>query len=236
MGTKERELTEKELIAIFEAGMNNVNYKGKGKKKTINVMKKIIIAFIMLFSITAMSQESVQIGDQIWMKSNLNTSGGVCYGNNPSNCFTMGGLYTWEQAMAGSTEEGAQGVCPSGWHIPTLAEVEVLYTTLGGQSVAAPKMKMTGKWEFARATCTPQPTNESKFCAIPAGTRFSTGTFIGGTNTTMWWTSTRVEGTLPNDDAAYYFGVRYCSTDGKIGQLYTNPIKAQAISVRCIKD
>ncbi|PIU75308.1 MAG: hypothetical protein COS76_01505, partial [Candidatus Portnoybacteria bacterium CG06_land_8_20_14_3_00_39_12] len=33
-----------------------------------------------------------------------------------------GGLYQWNQAMCGSTTEGAQGICPAGWHIATDAE------------------------------------------------------------------------------------------------------------------
>ncbi|MCK5839899.1 MAG: hypothetical protein KAG99_08620, partial [Bacteroidales bacterium] len=40
--------------------------------------------------------------------------------------------------------EGAQGICPSGWHIPTDAEWTDLENYLGGGSVAGGKMKSTG--------------------------------------------------------------------------------------------
>ena len=37
-----------------------------------------------------------------------------CYSDNEANCTTYGGLYQWNQAMCGSTTEGAQGICPTG--------------------------------------------------------------------------------------------------------------------------
>jgi len=41
--------------------------------------------------------------------------------------FTNEGLlYQWSAAMNGDTQEGARGICPSGWHIPTDAEWHTL--------------------------------------------------------------------------------------------------------------
>jgi uncharacterized protein (TIGR02145 family) len=48
---------------------------------------------------------------------------------NGENCHlapTHGLLYQWSAAMNGSEEEGAQGLCPTGWHIPALSELEAL--------------------------------------------------------------------------------------------------------------
>jgi uncharacterized protein (TIGR02145 family) len=45
-------------------------------------------------------------------------------------------FYQWNAAMAGSTTEGAQGICPSGWHIPTNADWDQLQSTLGSSTTA----------------------------------------------------------------------------------------------------
>lgn len=87
--------------------------------------------------------DTLQIGAQCWMKQNLNigtrinsgtaqTNNAIiekyCYSNSGANCTTNhptepdGGLYTWNEAMQYVTTSGAQGICPSGWHIPTDTE------------------------------------------------------------------------------------------------------------------
>ena len=78
---------------------------------------------------------TVLIGDQCWMKENLNTTRDAagnnitryCYDNNTTNCDLYGGLYTWATVMngAGSSNNnpsGVQGICPTGWHVPSDAE------------------------------------------------------------------------------------------------------------------
>ncbi len=78
---------------------------------------------------------TVQIGDQCWMKENLNTTrdaGGndisrLCFNNNFENCDLYGGLYTWATMMNGSAGSNTnpsdvQGICSNGWHLPSDAE------------------------------------------------------------------------------------------------------------------
>lgn len=66
-------------------------------------------------------------GDQIWMIENLratvNPNGdeisSVAVESHDSAHVNYGRLYSWNVAMNDSTNQGAQGICPDGWHIPT---------------------------------------------------------------------------------------------------------------------
>ena len=93
---------------------------------------------------------TVQIGNQCWMKENLRTthysngiiiplgfpgSGSAKYRNYPNDDSTLvntyGYLYNWHAAMNGSGQSnsnpsGVQGACPAGWHIPSKSEWEQL--------------------------------------------------------------------------------------------------------------
>ncbi len=78
------------------------------------------------------SYSTVDINGQCWMAENLNVGNMVtggqndngiieksCYQHNTTYCDTYGGLYQWNEMMEYTTTEGAQGICPDGWHIPS---------------------------------------------------------------------------------------------------------------------
>ena len=132
---------------------------------------------------------TVTIGTQTWFKDNLNagvmlasgsinpTNDGViqkwCYSNSTTNCNTEGGLYDWDEAMSYGTTEGAQGICPSGWHIPSQAEYTTLITFLGSES--GTKLKEYGSSGF-----------EGKL----SGARDITGVYVYATSYGYFWSST----------------------------------------------
>lgn len=53
------------------------------------------------------------------------------YGNNDSNALTDGLLYLWTAAMNRNVVSRGQGVCPTGFHVPTVCEFRFLLHGLG---------------------------------------------------------------------------------------------------------
>lgn len=84
---------------------------------------------------------TIQVGNQCWMKENLKTGvmvigwsnmtdNGIterfCHYNDEENCDLYGALYKWDEMMNYTSAGGAQGICPDGWHIPTDDEFKIL--------------------------------------------------------------------------------------------------------------
>lgn len=83
----------------------------------------------------------VAIGDQVWMRTNLNEEvpGSWCYNENPELCKIYGRLYTWEAASK---------ACPAGWRLPTASEWDQLVETLERTNQVGRELKKTGSNHF----------------------------------------------------------------------------------------
>ena len=187
------------------------------------------------------SYKTVSIGSQTWMAQNLNyeTANSYCYSNTPSNCTKYGRLYTWAAAMdsAGTWSANGKGcgdaktctptypvrgVCPTGWHLPTKAEFETLFTAVGGSSTAGTKLKSTSGWvENGNGT------DGYSFSALPAGywNRYQSYDYVG--SFAAFWSSTE-------DDSSYAYSMdlQYNSDYAGLSPWY----KYHGYSVRCVKD
>jgi uncharacterized protein (TIGR02145 family) len=188
---------------------------------------------------------TVAIGDQCWLKENLNvgtqiiggdqTNNGIiekwCYNDDPNNCTTYGGLYEWAEAVAytnGATNTTSpspaftgniQGICPSGWHIPTLTEYQTLGTTVSNNSNA---LKAVGQGTGGGAG-----TNTSGFSALLAGDYYDLGGFVDLGAYATFWSSTELNTTYSN----------YVYLYGSNNSIYPgNYHKVNGFSVRCLND
>ncbi|MBQ7489487.1 MAG: fibrobacter succinogenes major paralogous domain-containing protein, partial [Bacteroidales bacterium] len=149
---------------------------------------------------------TVQIDGQCWLKENLRTTHysdgtavplGSGYSatdgyylhleDNASNDATYGLLYNYKAVMNGASSinavpSGVQGICPTGWHVPSRAEFENLLTYLydqneyycnGNSSDIAKSLASTTTWNSSIIPCAvgndPSANNATGFSAVAAG-------------------------------------------------------------------
>jgi len=187
------------------------------------------------------SYSTVLIGTQCWMAQNLNVGTKItgattqtnnstiekyCYDDNDANCTVYGGLYQWDEIMQYVTTEGAQGICPTGWHVPTDGEWSALTTFLGGASVAGGKMKETGTTHWKSPN--DWATNSSGFTGLPGGLRNNfNGSFEKQSEFGYRWSSSQYDSTMAKGQHLYY----------TTPEVYINTgFKTSGFSVRCLKD
>jgi uncharacterized protein (TIGR02145 family) len=198
------------------------------------------------------SYATVLIGTQCWMAESLNigtmingssnqTNNGTiekyCYSDNTSNCDTYGGLYLWNEMMQYLTTEGTQGICPSGWHLPTDTEWKTLEIHLGMAQSDADSLGYRGTDEGSKMAGNEplwidgnldQNANfgTSGFTGLPAGYRNTNGSFTGLTIFAYFWSSNE------NASNAWRRGLSY--DQEKVSRNSYN--QAYGFSVRCVRD
>jgi uncharacterized protein (TIGR02145 family) len=192
--------------------------------------------------------QTVTIGNQSWMLTNLKTtkyrdgssittglnedqwaaatSGAYAiYGNNQSSDDVYGKLYNWYAA----TDE--RNVCPTGFHLPTIEDWTILAEYLGGFSVAGAKMKEAGLTHWL--TPNNGATNSSGFTALPSGwrqpnTNFGATGFVGQRQVGAYWLDFEY-----NDGDGAFSNLSYL--DVNLGAISSSK-KVTGFSIRCLRD
>ncbi|MCQ2271288.1 MAG: hypothetical protein MJZ72_00640 [Bacteroidales bacterium] len=207
---------------------------------------------------------TVQIGDQCWMKENLRTTKYAdgtpislgnskststayrYYPNNDSNTVsTYGYLYNWRAAMRYSSSSennpsGVQGICPTGWHLPSDAEWTQLtdyvssqsqYRCNGNASFISKSLAATSGWrrdDFACAIGNYQfLNNATDFSGVPSGDY--SGDYALFANSAYFWSTTLNF----NDSNSAYIRLLYYNSESVIRNY--NPIDF-GFGVRCLRN
>ena len=206
-------------------------------------------------------------GTQVWAAFNMDigtrinsgasaTNNGVvekyCYNDIPANCTTYGAFYQWDEMMgyaASATcdpcgSSGVQGICPTGFHVPTDLEwsryefcLESTIAPTGTvtlsdfQTLTAYRGTTTGTKLKVTASNTPawDGANTSGFSALPAGYYTAGGAFFGniGMNTNFW---------TATDQGTNGWYRRLGNGVLQSGRFAPSGDKANGFSVRCLQD
>ncbi len=140
---------------------------------------------------------TVQIGDQCWFKEDLRYDSG-CTSNllneqSPFNACKSkkdegsGFLYQWGAVMSTSSDKGNQGICPSGWKVPTDGEWNTLEKTLSNRSCDVNRDIHGGCYPVGmiiKSSSDWDGNNLSEFTALPTGSSHLAPISFG-----YWWSS-----------------------------------------------
>jgi uncharacterized protein (TIGR02145 family) len=184
------------------------------------------------------------------MAENLNYAGedpsnpiGRCYSNNSDNCSTYGRLYDWATAMDidasynnsywNGNDFKHQGICPSGWHIPSYEEWNTLssyvQSTSSCSSCDARLLKAMSGWSSCGPSADYSYSCEDAygFSALPGGYGYSGGYFLSAGNNGYWWSASE------GSSLSAYCRYMYCYYEGA---LWHDDDKSYLFSVRCLQD
>jgi len=187
-------------------------------------------------SCDGLTYPTVVIGTQTWMAKNLNynASGSKCGGNdsklkneNTANCDKYGRLYNWATAVK---------ACPSGWHLPSNANWNVLmklvdpncYDNINCAGDAGTKLKAKSGWGDNGGK-SGNGTDDYGFSALPGGYGSTNGHFQEVGYRGYWWSA---DGSDADASQAYDWNMNY--SDEYASKEYYS--KKSSYSVRCIKD
>jgi len=170
------------------------------------------------------------IGSQTWMAENLkfDAEGSRCYKNSDANCEKYGKLYSWTAAT---------GVCPAGWHLPTMDEWMKLEDFVEGfersdknnqnrKTKAWVKLKSATGWEGKKGN----GTDEYGFGALPGGWGMGKNNDFSLGKESDWWTA---EESGKMNAHRWYFGAEEGGSYKTGGR---EVLKDNFLSVRCVRN
>lgn len=190
---------------------------------------------------------TVSIGTQCWLGRNLNVGTKIVSGKNQSNnkiiekycnsndeikCTTGGGLYQWNEAMQYTKENGAQGICPNGWHIPSDNDWATLEKYLADAGQNCEKDRVI--WDCATAGDKLKQGGSAGFNVIFTGYRALYGKFDNDP-AAYFWSSTQSVPESDWDVANPGAWLRHFYVENSTIQR-DHFWQTIGISVRCIKD
>jgi uncharacterized protein (TIGR02145 family) len=168
--------------------------------------------------------QTVQIGSQCWFAENLDYGTLVPSAQyQRDNCipekyvrsaFSVQGsaLYQWDELMLYDDTPAQQGLCPPGWHVPTEAEWNTLFSNWTNNAFAGAPLKYTGY---------------SGFDAFLNGTAFFNKGWYFNDFVTFFWSSTPY---------GSYKAWSHGMNEYNYSVSFYPSFRSNAFSVRCLRD
>lgn len=186
--------------------------------------------------------QTIHIGDQVWMVKNQNVKvpGSFCYEYKEENCEKYGRLYTWTAALKldekfakseardSIMKRKPRGICPKGWHIPTVFDFRNLIAYLQDIDDAVgvgTNLRSREGWQESDDALLGE--DGFGFSGLASGSRDTAGVFLGREIFAGFWSGTE-------DDSVQSFAWTLPYDNDDFVMASTN--KETAFSVRCLMD
>jgi uncharacterized protein (TIGR02145 family) len=138
--------------------------------------------------------------------------------NKEGNAVVYGRLYN------GYAVSDSSGLCPKGWHVPSVDEWTILINFLGGFDKAAGNLKESGTGHWAEPNLTLETNNTF---ALPGGSRDPSGIYTPPGYIGQWWMAGR-------NNYTYFEGISLYNNSTAV--MTFNASKNSGLSVRCTRD
>ena len=190
------------------------------------------------------SYKTIFIGTQQWMAENLKTSkyndgssiqknkqinennkeeiaSWYDYNEDSVKSAKFGYLYNWH--ALNKTTNGNRNICPKGWHVPTDKDWTILSNFLGGESIAAIKMKEpnTSNWISSNN----ENANASLFSSLPSGCLNPNNSYDNIGLNSFFWSSTEYFSNFAWGRSLDHIKGIFSRVDG---------VKEMGLSIRCV--